>query len=248
MKSLTLLLIIKLLFVYCAFACIAILFVALTLPIAMLPASMRFDNHWYFWVCNVSARMVTWLGGFRYQLYGQAAIDQPSIILANHTSALDIPLVETLLNKYPHVWISKELYGKIPFFGFILRRMALLVKRGDTENSTLILKKSYKLVHNKNRHIVIFPEGRRYADGHVHEFHEGFAMLAALLQRPVIPIAIWGLHKIYAKDSIIIDSSACDVKISIGKPMYCGKEMSRREFVALVHGWFAQEIVKLSKS
>ena len=73
-------------------------------------------------------------------------------------------------------------------------------------------------------------------------------MFAVLLQRPIIPISIWGLHKIYPKSRLIIDSSVCDVKISIGKPMYCGKEMSRKEFVALVHGWFVAENARLSEA
>jgi len=252
MKLRTLLIFIKLPFLYCAAGVVAIFFVVLSLPLALMPVSMRFDNRWFFWVSNVSSRMILWLAGFHCQIEGLENIpsypDTPSIILANHTSAFDIPLVEMILNQYPHVWISKEGYGKVPFFGFILRRMALLLKRGDSENSTSILKQSYKLVHNKKRHIVIFPEGRRYDDGNIHEFYEGFVALASLLQRPVVPVVIWGLHKIYPKNSIVIDSSVCDVKISIGKPMYYGKEMSRKEFVALVHGWFTAEIAKLSKS
>lgn len=252
MKLCALLTLIKTPFLYAAVACVALFFVVLNLPVAVMSADKRFDSRWYAWICNISARMVVWLAGFHYTIEGKENIpsypNQPSIILANHTSALDIPLVEMLLNQYPHLWISKDAYGKIPFFGFILRRMALLVKRGDTENSSSILKQSYKLVHNHNRHIVIFPEGRRYADGNIHEFYEGFSALATLLQRPIVPIAILGLHKIYPKNRLIIDSSVCDVKISIGKPMYCGKEMSRKEFVASVHGWFTQEMLRLSKN
>ncbi len=252
MKLRTFFTLIKLPFLYCAAAIVAILFVIFSLPVALMSTSIRFDNRWFFWVSNVSSRMIVWLAGFQYQIEGKGNIPSyseiPSIILANHASAFDIPLVEMLLNQYPHVWISKEEYGYIPFFGFILRRMALLLKRGDSGNSTSILKQSYKLVHNKKRHIVLFPEGRRHDDGNVHEFYEGFATLAPLLQRPVVPIAIWGLHKIYPKNSLLIDSSACPVKISIGKPMYCGKEMSRKDFVAVVHKWFAVEIARLAKS
>ena len=89
---------------------------------------------------------------------------------------------------------------------------------------------------------MIFPEGTRHVDGRVHAFHQGFAFLAKKLNRPVIPIAISGMDKMYPRGSKIIDSSCKKVIITIGEPIKMPVGETIEDFVHTVHRWFVDTI------
>ncbi|CAN5649982.1 hypothetical protein BH24ACI2_BH24ACI2_03140 [soil metagenome] len=64
----------------------------------------------------------------------------------------------------------------------------------------------------------IFPEGERAFDGELHSFKKGAAILAAELDLPIVPVALDGLYKVWARDSNKI--SLAKVKVRFGKPFY----------------------------
>ncbi|MFH1832367.1 MAG: lysophospholipid acyltransferase family protein [bacterium] len=215
------------------------------LPIIMLvtfiPRKDRYNNRLYFWLTDLCAKTYIYSSFFKFTVTGQENLpnhpDNPAIILINHASSLDIPITMLLLKKYPHVWLSND-YSKIPFLGCILKRMHIIVNRSKRVQ---VLHSACNLAKNRSLHLLIFPEGTRYDDGKIHDFFGGFVVLASQLKRPIIPIIISGIHKIYSKKSYLIDSSACTVKISIGKPIYYDTTMSRQEFADNVHKWFEIE-------
>lgn len=234
---------------YTAWLSISLFFTLLSLPVAFLPERIRYDNRWYFFINVIWSR---WF--FRSSWVSITSIeglvnillvkDQPAIIIVNHASMLDIPLVAMHMKGQQHVWISND-YAKIPLFGFLLKRMHILVKRQKQSQMLSIIRQSYERVHNKPRHLIIFPEGTRHSDGKIHDFFSGFAVLAEKLQRPVVPMVIYGLHKIYPKNSLLIDSSASQVRISIGQPMSFEGAESREAFVQRVRGWMSEELEKM---
>lgn len=166
--------------------------------------------------------------------------EKPAIFVMNHTSALDIFLIEELLGTYPHIWMSKHEYSKIPFFGILMRRMHVPVNRENPREAVKALIKTYELAKLSGAHILMFPEGTRYSDGKVHDFLPGFAVLAKKLNRPVIPVAIHETHKIFPKDSFLIDPRAADIKIEVGQPLSLQVNESEKEFVKRVQEWFIQ--------
>ena len=167
----------------------------------------------------------------------------PAIIVANHSSALDIFIIENLLGSHPHIWMTKHEYTKIPLFSILLKRMHIPVKRNDNIAAARAFLRAYHRAKNLNSHIVLFPEGTRHPDGKIHDFHPGFALLAKKLNRPVIPIAMTNLHKILPKNSLLINYHAKTPTISIGKPMYIetsespSMNESFQEFATRVQTW-----------
>ena len=225
----------------------SLLILPFALLVSYLPYKDRRDSRLYFFITKLYSRSLLFFSGLKYTLAGNNKLPEypgnPAIILINHSSFLDIPLVDLLIGTYPHIWMSND-YSKVPLVGRLLKRMHIIV---DRKKPMEALRQSLKLTKNKNRHLLIFPEGTRHFDGKIHEFHGGFAVLAEKLQRPVIPIVISGLHKIYPKKSNLIDSSASNVKISIGKPMYYKSDMPRQDFIDTVHSWFVEEIKTLKE-
>lgn len=234
----------KAVFYYLSSFLIAFIFTLILLPLTFLPARIRY-NKLYFFLAWLWAWLMVKSSCISYSVENSHYLTHPrksSIILSNHASALDIPLVEVLLSGYPHVWLSKDAYGKIPLFGTLLTRMHILVNRDDDAQSLSIFKRAYSLCAGKDRHLVMFPEGTRHADGAIHDFYAGFAVLAYKLKKPIIPILIVGLEKIFPPGRLMIDSSKCLVKIRVGEPIEFTPLMTRDEFVVHVRNWFVKNM------
>ena len=54
--------------------------------------------------------------------------------------------------------------------------------------------------------VIIFPEGTRSPDGELQSFKKGALLIAAKAQVPVVPIAIYGSHKILQKERWTVTS------------------------------------------
>ncbi len=215
------------------------------LPLSLLPARIRINRFYHFFASRIGA-FIFRASFVRINIYGRENLpqypDQPAIIIANHSSALDIPLVEMIVGSYPHVWMSKVSYAKIPVFGTLLRRMHVLVDRTSGRDARMALLNMYNVLKDAPRHALVFPEGTRHADGKVHSFYPGFALLAQKLKRPVIPIVVSGLHTVFPKNSLLIDSSVQQVTIHIGQPIYCAENTKTDEFVGLLEKYFEKQL------
>jgi 1-acyl-sn-glycerol-3-phosphate acyltransferase len=237
-------------FTYLMVLIISMIFFPIVLPITLLNSCKRYDNKFYFFVSKLVAKLIIFVSFITVKVRGLQNLpvypNQPSIILMNHSSLLDIPLIESVFNQYPHIWVSND-YTGIPILGLILSRMNVVVKKNNPKDTFALIRKISLLIKNKKRHLFIFPEGTRHSDGKIHPFLGGFYILAKTFQRPVIPIAIHGMHKIFPKNRFTIDYSDA-VKISIGKPIFFDENESKQDFLDKVNNWFKIELKNLEKN
>ncbi len=244
--------IIKTAITFTIWAIVAPLITLIGIPCALLPVRYRFSNRLYYIGSYIGSILMVKATFIKFDIKGKKNLleylAKPSIIACNHSSAIDIPLVQMLIGPRPHLWFSKASYAKIPIFGFVLRRMHILVKRESTASSTNSITQALDRTAGRQNHVLIFPEGMRHNDGTIHRFFSGFAVMAQELDRPVIPVVVYGLNTVFSKDSKVIHSSANKVALSIGKPMcYTGAE-TRQEFAKRVHTWFVNELEELSRN
>lgn len=165
---------------------------------------------------------------------------EPSIIVANHQSALDIPVIAATLQHYPHVWLAVATLMDSPVLRFILPRVAVLVDMTTPMTGMRTLLEAIKLVNGKRCHIVIFPEGGRYIDGEIHDFFGGFVILAKKMGRPVTPILIHGLNKVFPPGSWLVYRHT--VTVIVGEPFIIQEHESDELFVARVQRWFIDQV------
>lgn len=118
---------------------------------------------------------------------------KPSIIIANHTSILDILLISMMNPKV--VFMVKKWVYKSPFFGFFVRNAGYIFADEGAETNLDKIKDRI----DEGYSIVIFPEGTRSPDGDVKRFHKGAFFIAQELKLDLQPILIQGafyaIHK-----------------------------------------------------
>lgn len=125
--------------------------------------------------------------------------DRPLIIVSNHNSLHDIPMIYYNMRKFNPVFVSKLSLSKgIPSVSFNLRKSgAALINRTDRIQSLKEILRLGELISKRNFAAVIFPEGTRKGTG-LKDFKPGG--VAALIKKApnalIVPIAIDGTMNI----------------------------------------------------
>ncbi len=228
------------------------IFIILAVPIIFLPPSWRYASRWYYGVGHYCSRIFLRAAGISFHLEGKEKLDAltttPAVIVINHQSCLDAFIVEMLLGCQPRIAFSND-YSRAPLLGTILRRMHVIVGRSSVRSSNAALDKAIDLAKTHGNHVVIFPEGTRHADGHVHKFYRGFTVLAEQLNRPVVPIFCHGMHKIMPKGSSCMKQRKEPVFIRVGDQfVFDPATQTREEFLEKVHNWFILEAGRVNQN
>jgi len=161
------------------------------------------------------------------------------LIVANHQSTLDVPFVGSLVGVFPHLWLAKKEVFEWPVFRFVAFRLAVPIDISSLQKAMRSLLKSVQVLNRYKAHGIIFPEGARYTDGNIHDFYGGFAILARRTERPVIPVRIFNLNRVYPPGSFIVHSHP--VRMVIGKPMTIQEGESDEAFKDRVRQWFLEQ-------
>jgi 1-acyl-sn-glycerol-3-phosphate acyltransferase len=153
----------------------------------------------------------------------------PALIVSNHASLLDIPILCAAFGRAPR-FVAKAELGRVPLLALYLRSTgALLVdrKRGRQAARTLDLV-SERLAGDHP--FCFFAEGGRRSDGHVHAFRGGAFRVAKRTGAAIIPVAIVGSEVAQPPGSLIPRSA--HVFAAIGESITCGHSESEAEFAA----------------
>lgn len=112
------------------------------------------------------------------------------LLVANHASYID-PFVMLRLFETPFVFVGKKELDKIPFFGFLYRRAAILVDRGKKDSRFAVYgQASNKL--NKGYSVCIFPEKEYMNENNIlNEFKHGAFKLAITHKLSVLPMVFY---------------------------------------------------------
>ena len=130
-------------------------------------------------------------------------LKEPSILVINHTSHLDGPIVNTVFRKDRiHNLAAKDRFEQRGF-GFFLRHTRCIPI--DRQNPDLSwVHESLRVLHEEKENVAIFPEGAHGTHRKQLPFHSGVVMLAALANVPIVMVYIDGPHKILRKRSKLI--------------------------------------------
>lgn len=129
------------------------------------------------------------VGIFHKNYYEQAHDrSKPSVIVFNHTSYLDIPIIMKTFRRQHFRILGKAEMAKIPVFGFLYKNAVVMVARDSPANRAKSVMQ-LKSVLKKNISVVISPEGTFNTTGKpLKGFYDGAFRIAIETQTPIKPV------------------------------------------------------------
>lgn len=176
-------------------------------------------------------RMAFKLLGVQVHVYGKKPeIDQNYLVVANHQSALDIPLIIGYVA--PVGFIAKKELGKIPGINWYLKYLgSVLIDRGNIRKTALALKEVIRKIQS-GVHFIIFPEGTRSPDGSILPFKNRSLEISYKYGIKILPVSIWGAHEVLPKKSLVLHRKPVYLKIhDLVDPKNFNSEEELREYV-----------------
>jgi 1-acyl-sn-glycerol-3-phosphate acyltransferase len=152
-------------------------------------------------------RLVRRSAGLIFQLTGTGLAarglshipDEPCIIVANHASYLDGPILTAALPARFGFVIKREM-TRVPVAHYLLRRIGSeFVDRGDAHRSATDARRIVKKARNRES-LAFFPEGTFTADRGLRRFHSGAFTAAVRGAMPVVPVVIRGSRHMLPAD------------------------------------------------
>ncbi len=167
---------------------------------------------------------------FQGRIYGAERVPQqgPLVVVSNHASDFDPPLLSCCMRR-PVAYMAKEELFQVP----VLKQAILLygaypVKRGSADRSAIRSALSYL---EQGWATGVFLEGTRTSDGRITDPKLGAALIAAKAKAPLIPVCLWGTHKIYKKGST--RPQAVPVTVRVGQLIDAPSSNKREELEAI---------------
>ncbi|MDF1537217.1 MAG: lysophospholipid acyltransferase family protein [bacterium] len=166
------------------------------------------------------ARLVLWLADVRVTVEGTGRIpslDDPYIVVMNHQSNMDIPVILYALPLQLR-FIGKVELMKVPLFGSALVRAGhFLIDRKNHLKAMNGLHAAGKDLRQRGVSLVLAPEGTRSETGGLKPFKKGAFVMAIETGIPILPVTISGTRRSLPKGSLWARSAA--VKMTIHDPV-----------------------------
>ncbi|MBS1600737.1 MAG: 1-acyl-sn-glycerol-3-phosphate acyltransferase [Bacteroidetes bacterium] len=141
-------------------------------------------------ICHVWTDVWFFCSGIRHRNIFEASVekDKQYIFIANHISYLDIPVIFTTIRGRAIRILGKAEMKKIPIFGFIYSRGAVMVDRSDADKRAKSVR-NLKSILKKGVSIFIYPEGT-FNETHqpLKDFYDGAFRIAIETKTPIRPI------------------------------------------------------------
>jgi 1-acyl-sn-glycerol-3-phosphate acyltransferase len=168
-----------------------------------------------FWITRTGLPF----GGVRVVVHGMDRLPSgASIVMANHSSNLDPPVLIPLLPGRVVIYLKASLM-RIPILGYAMRLAGFIpVVRGGSAEAAKATSAVAQRELDQGSCLVLFPEGTRSRDGSLLPFKRGPFFLAMASRAPVVPVTIAGATRMLPKGSTRLRSGT--VTVTFHPPLY----------------------------
>ena len=132
---------------------------------------------------------------------------KPAVIIANHSSFLDILAVGMLSPKI--IFLVSDWVYNSPIFGRGVRLAGFYPVSNGIDNGIEHLREKV----NQGFSLMVFPEGTRSEDNVIKRFHKGAFYLAEQFQLDIVPVVIHGYSEVLPKGDFMINGGKTSVEI-----------------------------------
>ncbi len=151
------------------------------------------------------ARFIAFLTPMKVEVRGHEHVQpgQTYVVVANHLSQFDIPLIYGYSGMDLR-WVIKAELGRIPFVAQGCRAIGhIFIDRGDPEQSRQAINEAVSRL-SPGTSVLFFAEGTRSRDGELKPFRKGAFRVAADRALPVLPITVQGTWQMLQPGSMRI--------------------------------------------
>tara|TARA_R110002012_G_scaffold57095_5_gene147038 strand:+ start:35045 stop:38743 length:3699 start_codon:yes stop_codon:yes gene_type:complete len=212
----------------------------------LLPISKRIKMGWFHKVIAKFFKSVLYTNPFvKKKVINETGEDfsKPAVIIANHTSFLDILAVGMLHPKICFL-VNDWVYNS-PVFGKAVQKADFYPVSSGIENSLEPLQKKIKQGYS----LMAFPEGTRSSSNKIKRFHKGAFYLANEFNLDILPVLIHGNSEVNPKGSFIIKDGSITVEILPrikAEDISFGKNHTQQ--AKKIGAYFKNEFAKLRKT
>lgn len=183
-------------------------------PERMLP-------QWITTLCNRIMCFVVQCGCSSIQsarVYYHPDVDtqQTQVLVSNHRSFLDPPLVGTCFRARV-VYVARKTLWQVPIVAQVLSCVGALPV--DPGKSSMQSMKDIIAILKNGRSILLFPEGTRTRDGRMADLSDGYAMIARRSNVPITPVYLTNTDLAWPLGAAFPRVNFRRMKIFIGKPV-----------------------------
>ena len=163
--------------------------------------------------------------------------DGPMLLVSNHVSHIDPPLVGMLVGQ-PCTYLARHDLFKVPGLAWLIRKLGAVPidRESGKDGLTAVLK-----LLAEGKRVVMFPEGTRSPDGELQPLKPGVALLVKKARCPVVPVGIAGAYESWPKSRkfpvpapLGVFGPGAPIGVSFGEPVPPGfyDRMAREQIVA----------------
>jgi 1-acyl-sn-glycerol-3-phosphate acyltransferase len=138
------------------------------------------------------------------------------IVVANHQSLVDIPMVSHLPMHMK--WVAKKSLFSVPVLGWIMKMSGGISVDLSVENKRNQILQQANIYLHQNYTVIFFPEGIRSTDGSLGRFSKGAFDLAVDTRTTILPVVMDDLWDFLPMRSWVFAKSRA-VKIRVLKPV-----------------------------
>ena len=172
-----------------------------------------------FWLWRI---LLTWAFGYRYEGSRNVPASGPVLLLANHQSFLDPPIVGCAIRRRLCFLARKTLFRGL--FGRLIRRLnAVPVDQEGVAKEGL---KTILEVLKAGQAVLVFPEGERTHTGEVQPLKPGILLLIKHIEAPIVLVGIAGAFDALPRtrnwpklSPFFLPPTGADLAVSIQKPI-----------------------------
>ena len=198
---------------FLAYLLAGMLILLLYLPVLFVTGLCRRDE-FLFAMSRRLFRMMQKITGVSVRMHGPSGIDfsKPLVMVCNHLSNLDGPLLFSALPCEPRALIKSEA-RRIPLIGTMLKLAGFVfVDRSDPQRRQEALNEVVDKINKKHYSFLVFPEGTRSRDGQVQDFKKGGFTIAWRAGVPVLPIKVSGSQHLLPPGRMTIRAGTVDIE------------------------------------
>lgn len=222
--------------------CTILLGLRVLLPVLPMAKSMKKAFIMHAFHRFTSLIIFTFYGNRRVLLNDDRKIfDTPGIIVANHTSFIDILM---LLSLHPKaVMMTNKWVWNSPFFGLTVRYADFLYTNDPTEMNLEKVRKNIEQGYS----VIVFPEGTRSADGEVGRFHKGAFHFAKELNLNIYPLVLDGFQRSIQKGDFIVNPKQLVVKFLTPIPCSGHDSFGNNSLSKQLRKQYVEELTQLNE-